>query len=179
MPCSASARVIVGEQPGTTRDSIHVPLVRGDRSYVLIDTAGVRRRGRVDDLLEKFSVVKTLQAIDEANVVILVLDAHAGVAEQDATLAGYALEQAGRWWWRSINGIFLTPDERTRFQWEFDRKLGFLEFAKIHLISALQGERVGGTVSFGRRRIRVGAPRLSTPKLNRALTAAIRPIHRP
>ena len=137
------SRVIVGEQPGTTRDGIHVPLVRGDRSYVLIDTAGVRRRGRVDDLLEKFSVVKTLQAIDEANVVILVLDADAGVAEQDATLAGYALEH-GRAMVVAVNKWdLLTPDERTRFQWEFDRKLGFLEFTKIHLISALQRKGVG------------------------------------
>ena len=167
------SRVIVGEQPGTTRDSIHVPLVRADRSYVLIDTAGVRRRGRVDDLLEKFSVVKTLQAIDEANVVILVLDAHAGVAEQDATLAGYALEQ-GRAMVVAVNKWdLLTPDERTRFQWEFDRKLGFLEFAKIHLISALQGKGVGELFPSVDVAFESAHRALSTPKLNRALAAAI------
>lgn len=167
------SRVIVGEQPGTTRDSIHVPLVRGNRSYVLIDTAGVRRRGRVDDLLEKFSVVKTLQAIDEANVVIMVLDAHAGVAEQDATLAGYALEQ-GRAMVVAVNKWdLLTPDERTRLQWEFDRKLGFLEFAKIHLISALQGKGVGELFASVDVAFESAHRALSTPKLNRALTAAI------
>src|SRR3990167_7903655 len=88
-------RVVVCHEPGTTRDSIRVPLDRDGRRYTLIDTAGVRRRARIDDPLEKFSVLKTLQAIDEANVAILVIDAHAGVADQDASLAGYALE-AGR-----------------------------------------------------------------------------------
>ena len=85
-------RVVVCDTPGTTRDSIRVPLEREGRHYVLIDTAGVRRRARIDDPLEKFSVLKTLQAIDEANVVILVIDAQSGVAEQDASLAGSALE---------------------------------------------------------------------------------------
>ncbi len=167
------SRVIVGDQPGTTRDSIHVPLVRGDRSYILIDTAGVRRRGRIDDLLEKFSVVKTLQAIDEANVVIMVLDAHAGVAEQDATLAGYALEQ-GRAMVVAVNKWdLLTPDERARFQWEFDRKLGFLEFAKIHLISALHGKGVGELFPSVDAAFESAHRALSTPKLNRALASAI------
>ena len=88
-------RVVVSDAPGTTRDSIRVPLEREGRRYILIDTAGVRRRSKIDELLEKFSVLKTLQAIDEANVAILVIDASTGVSEQDASLSGYALE-AGR-----------------------------------------------------------------------------------
>ena len=105
---------------------------------------------------------------------ILVLDADAGVAEQDATLAGYApTARAGRCVVAVNKWDLLTPDERTRFQWEFDRKLGFLEFAKIHLISALQRKGGGGAVPLGGCRIRVGAPRPQHPKLNRALAAAV------
>mgnify|MGYP001567656999 FL=1 len=167
------SRVIVGDQPGTTRDSIHVPLERHGASYVLIDTAGVRRRARIDDVLEKFSVVKTLQAIDEANVVIMVLDAHAGVADQDAGLAGYALEQ-GRAMVVAVNKWdLLETEQRERFRWELDRKLGFLDFARIHFISALTGKGVGELFRSIDAAFESAHRALSTPKLNRALAAAI------
>lgn len=167
------ARVIVGDQPGTTRDSIHVPLTRGDHRYLLIDTAGVRRRGRVDDVLEKFSVVKTLQAIDEANVIIMVVDAAAGIADQDAALAGYALEQ-GRAMVVAVNKWdLLASEERTRFMRELDRKLGFLAFAKIHFISALVGKGVGELFPSVDTAFESAHRDMSTPKLNRALASAL------
>ena len=90
-------RVIVYDMPGTTRDAIYIPMQRGDREYTLIDTAGVRRRGRIDDVVEKFSVIKTLQAIEDANVVILVLDARLGISEQDLSILGFVLNAAGLW----------------------------------------------------------------------------------
>ncbi|HSW51943.1 MAG TPA: ribosome biogenesis GTPase Der, partial [Sulfuricaulis sp.] len=137
-------RVVVCDEPGTTRDSIHVPLERAGRRYVLIDTAGVRRRARIDDVLEKFSVLKTLQAIDQANVAILVIDAQVGVAEQDASLAGYALE-AGRALVVAVNKWdAVEASDRDWARRELERKLPFLDFARMHFISARDGTGVGG-----------------------------------
>ena len=136
-------RVLAYDMPGTTRDSIFIPFERDGSVYTLIDTAGVRRRARVSEAVEKFSVIKTLQAVAEANVVVLVLDAREGVGEQDATLAGYIAEK-GRALVIAVNkwdGLDTHARERIREQ--LDRKLPFLGFASLHFISALHGSGVG------------------------------------
>ncbi|TAM45088.1 MAG: ribosome biogenesis GTPase Der [Gammaproteobacteria bacterium] len=166
-------RVLVGSEPGTTRDSICVPLERDGRPYVLIDTAGVRRRGRIEDAIEHYSVAKTLQAIDEANVVILVLDADAGVAEQDAAIAGYALEQGRAMVIAANKWELLDPGRRDWFRRELERKLPFLAFAKVHTISALEGKGVGELFRSVDTAFASATQTLSTPKLTRALQAAV------
>ena len=166
-------RVVVCDEPGTTRDSIRVPLEREGRRYVLIDTAGVRRRARIEDPLEKYSVLKTLQAIDEANVAILVIDAHAGVAEQDASLAGYALE-AGRALVVAVNKWdAVESSDRDWARHELERKLPFLEFARMHYISAREGHGVGGLFPSVDEAYASANRTLSTPKLNRVLQEAV------
>lgn len=165
-------RVIAFDQPGTTRDSIYVEFDRGDGHYTLIDTAGIRKRGKVFEAIEKFSVVKTLQAIEDANVVILVLDARQDVAEQDAHIAGFILE-AGKALVLAINkwdGLDTTRRELVKA--DIARKMQFLEFAKFHYISALQGSGVGGL--FGSVDIAYAAAmaKLPTPKLTRILMTA-------
>lgn len=136
-------RVVVFDMPGTTRDSIYIPYERNDKNYVLIDTAGVRRRGRIDEKVEKFSVVKTLQAIKDAHVVVLVIDAQEGIADQDLHLLGYALE-AGRAMVIAINKWDgLNQDQKDFVKLEMDRRFNFIPYVKIHLISALHGTGVG------------------------------------
>ena len=136
-------RLVAFDQPGTTRDSVAVPFERDGKSYTLIDTAGVRRRGKVFEAVEKFSIVKTLQAIDQANVVILVLDARQGVAEQDAGLLGLVLD-SGRAIVVAINKWDgLSDGQRDEVRRVFDFRLGFLDYADIHFISALHGSGVG------------------------------------
>ena len=166
-------RVVVSDAPGTTRDSIRVPLEREGRRYILIDTAGVRRRSKIDELLEKFSVLKTLQAIDEANVAILVVDASTGVSEQDASLSGYALE-AGRAMVVAVNKWDAVADtERAWIKREFERKLPFLEFARVHYISARDGTGVGGLFPSVDEAYASAFRTLTTPKLNRVLQDAV------
>jgi GTP-binding protein len=136
-------RVLTFNQPGTTRDSIAIPFDRNDKSYVLIDTAGVRRRARVEGHVEKISVIKTLQAIDETDIVILVIDAHDSVTEQDASLLGLAT-QSGKALMIAVNKWDgLETPERNRIRDLLDRKLGFVDYACIHYISALHGSGVG------------------------------------
>jgi len=136
-------RMITSELPGTTRDSIEVPFERRGRQYILIDTAGLRRRARVTDLVEKFSAIKSLQAVDLANVVVLVLDAHEAITEQDATLLGLVIE-SGRSLIIAINKWDgLEPGARGQIREQVDRKLGFVDFAEIRYISALHGTGVG------------------------------------
>jgi len=136
-------RVIVYDMPGTTRDAIYIPMERGDRQYTLIDTAGVRRRGKIDDVVEKFSVIKTLQAIEDANVVILVLDARLGISEQDLTILGFVLN-AGRSLVIAVNKWDGLDDSvKDEVKRELDRRLGFIDFARLHFISALHGSGVG------------------------------------
>ena len=131
--------MIAFDQPGTTRDSIYVDFERDGRPYTIIDTAGLRRRGKVDEAVEKFSVVKTLQAIEDANVVVLVLDARQDITDQDAHIAGFIIE-AGRALVVAVNKWDGLDDEaRDRVKREYARKLGFLDFARSHYISALQG----------------------------------------
>ncbi len=136
-------RVLAYDLPGTTRDSIFIPFDHNGNHYTLIDTAGVRRRSRVSDKLEKFSVVKTLQAIDECHVVILVLDAQEGINAHDAALLGYVVE-AGKALIIAVNKWDgLTPDQRERVRSDMDLKLSFVDYAAIHFISALHGSGVG------------------------------------
>lgn len=166
-------RVVVFDRPGTTRDSIRVPFQREDREYVLIDTAGVRRRGKVDEKIEKFSVIKTLQAIDESNVVVMMLDAQREISDQDATLAAYALEQ-GRAMVVVVNKWDkLQPEQRQRITDEVDRKLRFLHFAEFIYISALHGTAVGDIFPAVDRAYMAAMKELPTSFLNRILEKAV------
>ncbi len=139
-------RVITDDAPGTTRDSVFVPFERGGRRFVLIDTAGLRRRSRVSDVVEKLSAIKALQAIEAANVAILVLDAGEGVSEQDARLLGYLLD-AGRALVIALNKWdHLDPEKRTAARDAVARRLGFIDFSAVHAISALRGEGLGAVM---------------------------------
>ena len=139
-------RVITDDAPGTTRDSVFVPFERGGRQFVLIDTAGLRRRSRVSDVVEKLSAIKALQAIEAANVAILVLDAGEGVSEQDARLLGYLLD-AGRALVIALNKWdHLEPGERPAARDAVSRRLGFIDFSAVHAISALRGEGLGAVM---------------------------------
>jgi len=167
------SRVIVSDQPGTTRDSVRVPLERDGRHYVLIDTAGVRRRTRIDDTIEKFSVVKSLQAIADANVVVLLLDAQREVGAQDANLAGLVLE-AGRAMVLAVNKWdHLAPDRRDRIRAQLDLRLPFLSFLKPHFISARHGTGVGDLFGAVDRAYRSAIVDLPTPRLTRLLHDAV------
>ena len=139
-------RVITDDAPGTTRDSVFVPFERGGRRFVLIDTAGLRRRSRVSEVVEKLSAIKALQAIEAANVAILVLDAGEGVSEQDARLLGYLLD-AGRALVIALNKWDrLDPGQRTAARDAVSRRLGFIDFSAVHAISALRGEGLGAVM---------------------------------
>jgi GTP-binding protein len=136
-------RVVVFDSPGTTRDSIFVPMKRGDREYILIDTAGVRKRKKISETVEKFSIVKTLQAIEESNVVLLVIDAKEGVTDQDLSLLGFVLN-SGRSLVLAVNKWDgLETHVKEEIKRELDRRLGFVDFARLHFISALHGTGVG------------------------------------
>jgi GTP-binding protein len=165
--------VVVCDQPGTTRDSIHVPIERSGKRYILIDTAGVRRRARIDDALEKFSVIKTLHAIDEANVAILIIDAKEGVSDQDAGLAGYALER-GRAMVVAVNKWDLVDEAgRDWVKRELERKLAFLDFARAHFISAKEGQGIGSLFPSVDEAYMSAHKVLPTPKLTRLLEEAV------
>ena len=136
-------RVVVYDMPGTTRDSIYIPMEREGQEYVLIDTAGVRRRGRINETVEKFSVIKTLKAIEDANVVLLVIDARGNISDQDLSLLGFALN-AGRSLVIAVNKWDgLNNEVKEKVKSELDRRLGFVDFARLHFISALHGTGVG------------------------------------
>ena len=136
-------RVIVYDMPGTTRDSIYIPYERQGKKYTLIDTAGVRKRGKVHETVEKFSVVKTLQAIKDAHVVVIVFDAREGIVEQDLHMLGFALE-SGRAVVLAINKWDnMSEYDRGLVKGAIERRLDFVPFVKIHLISALHGTGVG------------------------------------
>ncbi|NNJ92093.1 MAG: ribosome biogenesis GTPase Der [Gammaproteobacteria bacterium] len=162
-------RVVAYDKPGTTRDSIAIPFEKDGKKYTLIDTAGVRRRSRVNDMVEKFSVIKTLQAIEEANVVLLVLDAREGISEQDATMAGHILD-AGRALVVVINKWDgLESDERDKIREDMQRKLPFLDFATWRFVSALHGSGVGTLLAKADQAYRNAMRKLSTPELTRIL----------
>jgi GTPase len=166
-------RVIAFDEPGTTRDAIYLDFERHGRQYTLIDTAGIRRRGKVFEAVEKFSVIKTLQAIEDANVVILLLDAQDGILEQDAHLAGHILE-AGRALVVGINKWDGVPSERRdEIKRDFDRKLAFLAFAHHHYISAREARGVDALFVSVDKAYAAAMAKLSTPRLTRALQAAV------
>jgi GTP-binding protein len=166
-------RVLAFDQPGTTRDSIFIPFARDGVDYTLIDTAGVRRRARVHEAIEKFSVIKTLQAIDAANVVILVLDAHQGIGDQDASLAGYIAEK-GRALVVAVNKWDgLQPHERSDLVAQLERKLPFLDFATTCFISARHGTGVGDLFPEINSAYAAATRELSTPELTSILEQAV------
>jgi GTP-binding protein len=166
-------RVIAFDMPGTTRDSIEIPFEREGRRYSLIDTAGIRRRGKVFEAIEKFSVVKTLQSISEANVVILLLDAQQDISEQDAHIAGFILE-SGRALVVGVNKWDgLTSDRRDEIKTDLERKLSFLFFAKFHFISALKGNGISQLLKSVDAAYAAATANLPTPKLTRALMEAV------
>jgi GTP-binding protein len=166
-------RVIAFDEPGTTRDAIHLDFERNGRAYTLIDTAGVRRRGKVNEMVEKFSVIKTLQAIADAHVVILMLDAVDGITEQDAHLAGHILEEGralvvGINKWDAASG-----EQRETVKRDIARKLAFLDFAQQDYISAREGRGVAGLIDAVDRAYAAAMARLPTPRLTRMLQMAV------
>ena len=166
-------RVIAFDMPGTTRDAISIPFERGGKRYTLIDTAGLRRRGKVFETIEKFSVIKTLQAVQQANVVVLVLDAAQDISEQDAHIAGFALE-AGRALVVAINKWDAVDDyQRERLKLDVSRKLAFLSFARFHEISALKSSGIGPLLKSVDAAYAAATANLATPRLTRALQAAV------
>ena len=165
-------RVIAFDEPGTTRDSIYIPFTKNDKQYTIIDTAGIRRRGKVFEAVEKFSVIKTLQAIEDANVVLLLLDARQEISDQDAHIAGFILE-SGRALVVGINKWDnLDEYTRERTKLDYSRKLHFLNFAEFHTISAKDGMGVQPLFGSIDQAFAAAMAKLSTPKLTRALMAA-------
>jgi len=166
-------RLVVFDQPGTTRDSVSVPFERNDRKYELIDTAGIRRKSRVHETIEKFSIIKALQAIERAEVVVAVLDAHEGVTEQDVSLLGLILERG-----RSLVIVTnkwdgMSAEDRKHVREELDRRLPFLDFAERITISALHGTAVGDVLPAVERAFRAATLDISTTELTRELESAV------
>ncbi|HUE93142.1 ribosome biogenesis GTPase Der [Pseudomonas sp.] len=166
-------RVIVYDQPGTTRDSIYIPFERDDEKYTLIDTAGVRRRGKIFEAVEKFSVVKTLQAIQDSNVVVFVMDAREGVVDHDLNLLGFVLE-SGRALVIALNKWDgMEPSERDYVKVELQRRLFFVDFADIHFISALHGTGVGNLYKSVQASFKSAITRWPTNRLTTILEDAV------
>lgn len=162
-------RVIAFDQPGTTRDSIHIDFERHGKKYTLVDTAGIRRRGKVFEAIEKFSVIKTLQAIEDANVVVLVLDAQDAITEQDGSLAAFVLE-TGRALVVAVNKWDgLNEEKREDVKKDIDRKLHFLTYAKFHYVSALKAQGLPPLLKSVDAAYAAAMAKLSTPKLTRVL----------
>jgi GTP-binding protein len=170
---TGTQRVVAHDAPGTTRDSVSVPFSRDGHDYVLVDTAGLRRRARVADAVEKFSALKTLEAIERAQVVVLMLDARDGVTDHDAHLLGLVLD-AGRAIviaankWDGLSG-----SQRTQVKRELDRKLHFIDFATVRSISALHGSALAELLTDVRSAHTSATARLPTPELTRVLQAAV------
>lgn len=166
-------RVIVADHPGTTRDSIYIPLQRGDKKYIVIDTAGVRKRRKVSEAIEKFSIVKTLKAIEDCNVALLVIDARAHITDQDLSLLGFILE-SGRSLVIAVNkwdGLDMALKDEIKL--ELNARLGFVDFARVHFISALHGTGVGNLFDSIDEAYEGATTRHSASLLNRILRAAI------
>jgi GTP-binding protein len=166
-------RLVVYDQPGTTRDAGEVSFERDDRKYMLIDTAGIRRRSRVSEAIEKFSIVKALQAIERAHVVIAVLDAQEGVTEQDVSLLGLVLERGRALVIVTNKWDGLAPERRKKVRDDLDRRLPFLDFAERITISALHGTAVGELLPAAERAYKAAMADLSTTELTRELEAAV------
>ena len=166
-------RVIAFDQPGTTRDAIFVDFERGGRKYTLIDTAGLRRKGKVFETIEKFSVIKTLQSIEDAHVVILVLDAQQDISDQDAHIAGFVVE-SGRALVVAVNKWDgLDTYKRDQVKSEIETRLKFLEFANFHYVSALKGLGLSAVFRSVDAAYRAATADLSTPRLTRTLIDAV------
>jgi len=166
-------RVITFDQPGTTRDSIAIPFNRGAQEYILIDTAGIRRRAKVYEMIEKFSIIKSLQAIDSSNVVIMLLDAQEGITDQDASLLGVVLD-SGKALVIAVNKWDgLETHHREQIRYHLSRKLHFIDFADIHFISALQGTGVGHLFDSIHTAWQSACQPISTSRLNNALQKAV------
>jgi GTP-binding protein len=166
-------RLVVYDQPGTTRDSVEVAFEKNDRKYMLIDTAGIRRRSRVSEAIEKFSIVKALQAIERAHVVIAVLDAQEGVTEQDVSLLGLVLERGRALVVVTNKWDGLSPEKRKKVRDDLDRRLPFLDFAERITISALHGTAVGELLPAAERAYKAAIADLSTTELTRELEGAV------
>ena len=166
-------RLVVFDQPGTTRDSVAVPFERDGRNYLLIDTAGVRRKSKVHEVVEKFSIIKALQAMERAQVVIAMLDAREGVTEQDVSLVGLAVERGRALLVVTNKWDGLNHDQKRHIKDELDRRLPFLDFAERMTISALHGTAVGDLVPAVERAYRAATRDLSTTDLNRELENAV------
>lgn len=166
-------RVIAFDMPGTTRDAIYIEFERDNQHYALIDTAGLRKRGKVFEAIEKFSVVKTLQAIADAHVVLLILDAQQDISEQDAHIAGFVVE-SGRALVIAVNKWDgLDEYQRERIKLDINRKLKFLNFAKLHYISALHQKGLSALMRSVDEAYAAAMIKLSTPKLTRVLVDAV------
>ncbi len=165
-------RVVVFDMPGTTRDSIYIPMERDGREYVLIDTAGVRKRGKVTETVEKFSVIKTLQAIEDANVVLLVIDAREGISDQDLSLLGFILN-SGRSLVIAVNKWDgLSQEVKEQVKETLDYRLGFIDFARVHFISALHGSGVGNLFESVHEAYDSATRRVGTAMLTRIMNMA-------
>lgn len=166
-------RMVASDLPGTTRDAVEVEFEFAGERFILVDTAGIRRKGRVFETVEKFSVIKTLQAVEQSNVVTLLLDASAEIAEQDAHIAGYILER-GRALVMAVNKWDSVQEEqRERIKREMRRKLHFLDWASLHFVSALRGTGLQSLMRSVVAAERAAFSRLPTPRLTRALQAAV------
>ena len=166
-------RLVVFDQPGTTRDSVSVPFERNDRKYMLIDTAGIRRKARVHEAIEKFSIVKALQAIEQAEVVIAVLDAQEGVTEQDVSLLGLVMERGRALVVVTNKWDGLSSDQRKKVRDDLERRLPFLDFAERITISALHGTAVGDLLPAVERAYNAAMRDMSTTELTHELEAAV------
>ena len=166
-------RVVAFDLPGTTRDSIEVPFEKDDQRYTLIDTAGVRRRGKISETVEKFSVIKTLQAIDECNVCVLLLDATERITDQDLNLLGYVIDK-GRALIVAVNKWDgLEVEQREQIKTDISRRLDFLSFTNIEFISALHGTGVGNLFKLANRAYDSAMIDMATPRLTRMLEYAV------
>ena len=166
-------RLVVFDQPGTTRDTVEVRFERDDRNYMLLDTAGIRRKARVNEAIEKFSIIKALQAIEKAHVVISVLDAQEGVTEQDVSLLGLVMERGRALVVVTNKWDGLSPEKRKKVRDDLARRLPFLDFAERITISALHGTAVGDLLPAVERAYRAATRDLSTTELTRELEAAV------
>lgn len=165
-------RVLVYDMPGTTRDSVFIPMQRDEREYVLIDTAGVRKRKKVTEAIEKFSIVKTLQAIEASNVVLTIIDAREGISDQDLSLLGFVLN-SGRSLVLAVNKWDgLDNDVKDDIKRELDRRLGFIDFARLHFISALHGTGVGHLFESVQEAYASATQRINTSMLTRIMEMA-------
>lgn len=166
-------RVIAYDQPGTTRDSVSIPFERAGKEYTLIDTAGVRRRGKVSEKVEIFSIIKTMQAIDKSNVCVMLLDGSDGLTEQDLSLLSYIIDK-GRALVVAVNKWdSLDTEQREKVREELERRVEFLKFTRIHFISALQGSGVGDLFKSINRAYSSAFTDLSTPQLTRMLEVVV------